>query len=154
MEKFAEPLTSQQIINTNGLLNLTQNKNLEILLDRSKISKLCYAQRLIYEVSAGNTTENNGFCYSSTGGSYTTDQGRTVLYASDPNQSFPNGYWLARNVYENLQHSDLYSFNAQLADSGTWHIKPMMRIDSSIVDNYPEKPVVRIVVNNFRGGFY
>lgn len=114
---------------------------------------MCYAQRLEYEVNPANNTHdvNNGFCYQNCGGNYTTDQGRTVLYASDPEEDYPGGYWLAKNIYENFQHTDLYWFTAQFADSGMWYMKPMMRIDSSIVDNYPEKPVVRIVVNSFRG---
>lgn len=149
--EFLPNLTQDQITHTNSLLTLTNNKNLKLLFERCKISKLCYAQRLIYEVGNGSTSINNGFCYTGGGGEYTTDSGRTVRKGTDPAQQYPNGYWLSTGIYENLQHSDLYNFNLQYADSGTWYMKPMMRIDSNIVDNYPEKPVVRIVVNNFRG---
>ena len=149
--RFQDSLNPDQITNTNNLLSLTNSKDLKLLYERCKISKLCYAQRLVYEVGNGSTSINNGFCYTGGGGEYTTDSGRTVRYGTDPVQQYPLGYWLSTGIYENLQHSDLYNFNLQYADSGLWYMKPMMRIDSSIVDNYPDKPVVRIVVNNFRG---
>jgi len=148
---FRFPLADSHVTHTNGLLSLTGSKDLEILLERSKISMMCYAQRLVYEVSSGSNTVNNGFCYTSTNATTTTDSGRTVYYTGIPSMSYPNGYWLARNIYENLQHTDLYWFPPQYSDTGSWFMKPMMRIDSSIVDTDPEKPVVRIVVNSFIG---
>lgn len=147
---FDQELSQDQINNTKGLMDSIDNAGLKLVYERCKLSKLCYAQRLVYEVSQNSSTENYGFCYTDCS-NYTTDSGRTVVHGYDPVQQYPDGYWLATDIYENLQHSDLYNFNPQFADSGTWYMKPMMRIDSSIVNNYPDKPVVRIVVNNFKG---
>ncbi|MCI0450651.1 MAG: hypothetical protein L0Y79_12890, partial [Chlorobi bacterium] len=144
--RFENPLDTTQISHVNGLLNLTDNKELEILFERSKISKLCYAQRLVYEAEGGN----NGFSYTTRINTPITDSGRTVVKACTtcppPNSSAPS--WLVKDIYENLQHSDLYDFNLQYADSGTWYMKPMMRIPVNTPD---DKKIVRIVVNNFQG---
>jgi len=154
--EFQNTLSPLQIANTNTLFTLSGSKNMKFLSERCKISKLCYAQRVVYEVTPppGNNGVNNGFCYQNTSGIYETDQGRTVLHActGNCNNNSPTSVgYLAQNIYENMQHSDLYNFDAQYADAGTWYVKPMMRIDSSIVDNFPEKPVVKIVVVNFSG---
>ena len=146
--RFETPLDTAQINHTNGLLGLTGSKNLDILLERSKISKLCYAQRVVYEAEGGN----NGFSYQSRLTDPIQDSGRMVVKgcASCP-PSAPAGL-LVSNIYENLQHTDLPNFNAQYADGETWFMKPMMRIDSSVVDNYPEREVVRIDVIPYNDG--
>jgi hypothetical protein len=58
---------------------------------------------------------------------YKTDSGRTVLHASldvTAEHPIPNEPgWLCRDIYENLQHTDLYYF-IQSADTGYWYFKP------------------------------
>jgi hypothetical protein len=142
---FANDLTSGQITNVNRLLSKTSG--LGFLYERCKISVLCYAQRLVYEIKdPGNSNlVNNGFCYQNNYGSYTTDQGRSVLHLV-PNTHIEND--IASGIYENLQHGDLYGFNLQFADDGLWYVKPMMRIPTGIQG---DKEVVRIDIINFSG---
>lgn len=146
---FNETLTPGQLSEINTLAGNIDAEDLKLYWERVKISRLCYAQRLVYEVSQNNNTTNYGFCYQSCNGEYMTDNGRTVLHA-DPNE-MTSGTYLAQNIFENMQHGDNANWNPQRADALIWYMKPMMRIDSSVVDNTPEAEVVRIDVVNFRG---
>jgi hypothetical protein len=144
-------LLESQITNYKNFLDSIKNQGgLYGFFERSFISKYCYGQRLIYEVAqdTGNYTLNYGFVYQNREkGGYTTDQGRTVIHAI-PNE-FPDnpepGY-IARNIYENLQHSDLFDFRQN--DKGTWYIKPVMKIPGNTP---PLTQVVRIEVIAFNG---
>jgi hypothetical protein len=148
---FASELNSTQLGEINTLRTGISNGDLKLYWERTKISRLCYAQRLVYEVSGtqGDTSTNYGFVYSSHSGEYTTDSGRTVIYAGVQQDNTPR--MILQNIYENMQHGDHPAWNIQRADAGTWYIKPVMRIDSAVVDNNPSAEVVRIDVINFRG---
>lgn len=133
-----------------GLMNTVKDNGLRGYFGRSKIEKLCYGQRLEYEAEGGN----NGFSYQRRSANVTSDSGKSVVHACLPDQTNcpetdATPRYLCDSIYENLQHGDLIDFT-QL-DTGTWFIKPMMRIDSSIVDLNPEDSIVRIDVINYRG---
>ncbi|MDD5363682.1 MAG: hypothetical protein PHN88_16280, partial [Ignavibacteria bacterium] len=138
-------LTGNQIGNYIGFLDSVKNKGgLYGFFERSFISKYCYGQRLRYEVQQypGNTSENFGFVYQNCmPGVYGTDEGRTVLHANPKANSA--GY-LCRDIYENIQHSDLFDFRQN--DIGTWHIKPVMKIPQNTPGS---KLVVRIEIVPF-----
>ncbi len=120
-------------------------------IERSRISRFCYGQRLVYKPAPdkNNTTFNYGFVYrKSERGNYETDNGRKVIHAV-PNQSYgksDSGY-LCRDIYENLQHTDLFDFRQN--DKGMWFIKPVMKIPEG---TQASKRVVRIEVVPFAGG--
>jgi hypothetical protein len=146
---FNQNLSTGQIAEIQNLTGDISGENLKLYWERVKISRLCYAQRLVYEVSQNNSTTNYGFCYQNCNGQYMTDSGRTVIYTGLPGNN-SQGY-IAQNIYENMQHGDLADWSPQYADAGTWHMKPMMRIDSTVVDSNPDANVVKIDVVNFRG---
>lgn len=146
---FNQNLTPGQITEIQNLTGDISAEDLKLYWERVKISRLCYAQRLVYEVSQNNSTTNYGFCYQNCNGQYMTDSGRTVIYTGLPENN-SQGY-IAENIYENMQHGDLADWSPQYADADIWHMKPMMRIDSTIVDSNPDANVVRIDVINFRG---
>lgn len=134
------------------LMNSIHNSGLKGYYGRNKIERLSYGQRLEYEVKqTGSTRVNSGFCYDSImSNTYETDSGKTVLHAKPyPDSGYNSPGYLCKNIYENLQHGDLIDFT-QLDDS-TWFIKPLMRIDSNVVDNNPNDSVVRIDVINYKG---
>jgi hypothetical protein len=140
-------LSNSQINRFKGVLDSIEDKGLLGFYDRVRLSQPCYGQRLVYEVGGqpDNTDLNYGFvyqhCMSQT---YTTDQGRTVLHAvPSTNQA---GY-LSKDIYENIQHSDLFDF--QRNERGTWYIKPVMRIPTGLADS---TSVVKIEVIPFSGG--
>jgi hypothetical protein len=58
---------------------------------------------------------------------------------------------IAWGIYENLQFGDLPFWNVQLADAGTWHVKPMMKIDRQVAFQHPDYEVIRIEVYNYNG---
>jgi hypothetical protein len=153
--KFQDILTPGQIYSSDSLISSVTNSGMDFLWERVKISRLCYGQRLEYEVPSDGTTQTNyGFCYQNYSGELTTDSGRTVVHACPSNcaSSDATPRYILNNIYENLQHTDLgYEFDLQSHDTGVWYMKPMMRIDSAIVDNNPTTPVVRIVAVNFNG---
>jgi len=142
-------LTETQIDNYIKFLDSVKNTgNLYGFFERSFISKYCYGQRLRYEVASenGNTTLNLGFVYKTRDrGSYGLDEGRTVVHAV-PQTGSTAGY-LCKDIYENLQHSDLFDFRQN--DDRTWYIKPVMRIPTGMQDGIN---VVRIDVISFNGG--
>ncbi|MBK8981338.1 MAG: hypothetical protein IPM38_03200 [Ignavibacteria bacterium] len=149
--QFGPSLSQEQKGNVQGLSDsITETNNLNAFVERSKISKLCYAQRLIYEAEGdSNLAYNYGFNYRTSRASIIQDSGRTVVYASSTGDSTPR--YICEDIYENLQHGDLPYFNLQYSDNGLWYLKPMMRIDSNIVDSEPEKSVVRIDIINYSG---
>ncbi len=142
---FDSTLTGLQIGNVASLSSTVSSNNLGFYNERCKLSQLCYAQRVIYEVTQppGDNNVNDGFCYRNTAGVYTTDSGRTVLHASLDNQ-YPTGYMLAENVYENRVFGTFIDFGH--GARGTWYFKPMMRIPVNTPDDVP---VVRIDVYNY-----
>jgi len=144
--KFTVDLEAGQKTNIDNLTDLVSGQGLNFLYERSKISKLCYAQRLIYEVKQPNTSNvNNGFCYSTTSGEWVTEaDGTTAIHASQIHDN--TARYIAHNIYENLQHGDLYNFNIQYADAELWYIKPRMRIPTGIPD---ETPIVKIEIVNY-----
>jgi len=144
--KSDTPLSDVQIKSFKELIGLMKQSDLLGFYERSFLGKYCYGQRLIYEVSpANNNTElNYGFVYQQRmNNTYETDEGRTVLHSKPGVQS--EGY-LCRDIYENLQQSDLFDFRQD--DKGTWYIKPVMKIPTGMQDNIP---VVRIDVVSFKG---
>ena len=145
---FDENLSPYQLGEIGSLTQNISNHDLKLYWERVKISRLCYAQRVVYEVTQdqGDSTTNYGFCYRNHTGEYTIDNGRTVIHASVQQDNTPR--FIAENVYENLQHGDQAAWNIQRADAGMWYMKPMMRIPVNTAD---DDPVVRIDVINFRG---
>jgi hypothetical protein len=137
------------------VLQQTAGSNYGLYYDRCKISQLCYAQRLVYEIApnGGSSTVNDGFCYRNCTGIYEEEpDGRTVLHACTGNciNTAPTaaGY-LAQNIYENLQQNIIIQFNPILgSDRGTWYVKPMLRIKQSDFRNDDTTPVVSISVYN------
>lgn len=137
--EFAITLNDSQINNMNWLIDTSNASGLITVFERRNIAMPCYGQRLVYEVPlySGDSLSNFGFCYRHTDAnvaSLKTDSGRTVLHASldvTAEHPVPNEPgWLCRDIYENLQHTDLYYF-IQSADTGYWFLKPQMRIDTS-----------------------
>jgi|GEM_PF-5075317 len=103
-------------------------------------------QRLIYEVSGRQNDHetNEGFCYSHIMPDvFTIDSGRTVLH---PVPGTNNSGYLCRDIYENLQHSDIFEKGH---DEGLiWYVKPVMRIKPGLPD---EIPVARIEMISYNG---
>src|SRR5690606_4776710 len=100
------------------------------------------SQRVVYEVAPGNnqTTVNDGFVYKNMTGIYGIDDGRTVRHATNappPGQSATSSGYICRDIYENMQHSDNIG-SWTWTDLQTWYLKPMMKIDSNIVDSDPD----------------
>jgi len=143
---FDQDISAFQRTQIQNLTGDISSESLQLYWERVKISRLCYAQRIVYEVSQNNNTTNYGFCYQNCNGQYITDSGRTVIYTGLPSNS--NQGYIAENIYENMQHGDLATWNVQQADADIWHMKPMMRIPANTND---DAEVVRIDVINFRG---
>ncbi|MBS1552985.1 MAG: T9SS type A sorting domain-containing protein [Bacteroidetes bacterium] len=145
---FDEPIGDYSSYVT-GLMNQVNNSGLKGFYGRNKIEKLCCGQRLIYEAEGGN----NGFSYSSNAGYLTMDSGRQVVKGCLNTMQCPETdgtpRYLCQNIYENLQHGDLIDFSQW--DLYDWHMKPVMRIDSNVVDNNPNAKVIRIDVINYKG---
>jgi hypothetical protein len=159
--EFAMPLTSPQINYMNWLIDTANASGLATVFERRNIAMPCYGQRLVYEVPlySGDSLTNFGFCYRHTDAnvaSLKTDSGRTVLHASldvTAEHPVPNEPgWLCRDIYENLQHTDLYYF-IQSADTGYWYFKPEIRINKSDYDDSSKQdyPVVKIIAYDFDG---
>ena len=113
--------------------------------ERSFISRYCYGQRLVYEVAAekGDKSCNYGFVYLGRDrGTFEKDGERTVIPASfrKNTRQVDSGY-ICRNIFENLQHSDLFNFRQN--DRGMWHVKPVMKIPAGTPGS---KKVVRIEI--------
>ncbi|MBK8981334.1 MAG: hypothetical protein IPM38_03180 [Ignavibacteria bacterium] len=140
--------TGSHVPNRKGLMDSVSDNQLKGIYSRINIEKMCYGQRLEYEISsAGSTTINDGFCYQNVmSNSYTTDGNRTVLR---PVPGTHSAGMLCENIYENFQHTDLYDFVQN--DTGTWFVKPVMKIDSSLVDTDPFKEIVKIIITNYLG---
>ena len=146
--KFGEPLRSDQIATMNSLITGTKNRGLKCDFQRINISRLCQdGQRIVFEAEGGN--EDYSYSSRPLGSVPFPDSGRSVIKgcASCP-PSMPAGM-LCESVLENLQFavSSTYSWGI----TQDWHLKPVMRIDSSIVDNSPTAPVIAIVTRNFKG---
>lgn len=142
-------LTDKQVLRVDNLADLAGENSMQRIFDRNRISRLCFAQRLIYEVNNNNSaTEHYGFCYKNCmSGTFTNDSGRTVLHA---NAGTHNAGWFAKDIFENMQHTDLYYF-AGTGDLETWYLKPVMRIKKNDFDVEDTTSVVRIDAVNFSG---
>lgn len=148
--KFNTSLSQMQKENITALNDSIAMNDMSAFIERSKISKPCYAQRLIYEAEGdSNFSFNYGFSYMTVTAPVEYDDDRRVVYCTIDSDNTPR--YICENIYENLQHCDLPYFNLQYADNGIWYLKPMLKIDSSIVDSEPEKPVVRIDIINYSG---
>ena len=147
---FGNPLDSQQKANVKNLMDSVSAEGLYGLYGRAKIERSCYFQRLIYEVSSnnGNTTTNDGFCYSvipdSVSSWLSNDSGRTVRYC---NPGTHKAGYICETIYENFHHNDLYDFVQ--ADILEWYMKPMMRIDTADFSPTSNVPVVAIIAKSF-----
>lgn len=131
----------------------SDNKGLRCLLERARISWLCLSQRLIYETGSNNDAtnklENYGFAYQYNKENVTIDDSnRSVLH---PRKNIDSAGWLCKNIYENLQHTDLYYFHPDSSDIKPWILKPEMRIDTSIFSPTDNTPVVEIRALNYNG---
>jgi hypothetical protein len=143
--EFNVQLTGSQINAFNTILTTVHGEpyNMKSMFERVNISQLCYAQRLVYEISQyGGTTENYGFCYKDVMGiTYDIDNGRTVLH---PVKQINQPGFIAENIYENIQHTDLYFFRPSKQDLDEWYVKPVMRINLEDFSPTSDVPVVRI----------
>ncbi|HLT23889.1 MAG TPA: right-handed parallel beta-helix repeat-containing protein, partial [Ignavibacteria bacterium] len=152
---FAATLTGTQITNVEDMISDVHNAGLKGVYNRAKIADLCLSgQRVEYEIASSNNqiTVNKGFVYKTMTGLYEVDNGRTVRHATNappPGQSSTSAGYICRDIYENMQHSDLFAW--QWDDAGTWILKPMMKIDSTVVDNNPGMEIVKIEIRNFDG---
>ncbi len=157
---FNKTILSAQETKLNSLISGAHTNNLKAIYERNNLSNLCYAQRLVYEVSnGGSTTVNDGFCWQNIAGDYGTESnGTTYIYACTGtsgciSQSTATGY-IAQNIYENFQHTDLPGFRPQVRDIWDWHLKPRMKIRQSDFED-PNKqtlPVVTIEAYCFNDG--
>ena len=150
---LGQPLTPYQIAKMNDLMTLVNNTGIKGIYNRNKIADaIINSQRVIYEVSnGGSIIENNGFCWQyvdTSVGSYVTDSSRTVLKCLT---GVNNAGVLCNRIYENLQHSDKLGNWGWSDTRYNWHLKPVMRIDSSVFSLNNTTPVVRIVKINFDG---
>ena len=146
-------LTPDQISRMNALMTLVDSTGIKGIYNRNKIADaIINSQRVIYEVSnGGSTIVNNGFCWQyvdTSVGSYVTDSSRTVLKCLT---GVNNAGVLCNSIYENLQHSDKLGNWGWSDIRYNWHLKPVMRIDSSVFSLNNTTPVVRIVKINFKG---
>jgi len=141
---FLNLKTSQQIDSFKALMNGLNSYNLSGEYSLVNISNLCYAQRLEYEAEGGN----DGFSYQRSTADVIQDSGRTVIHPCITNcDATPR--ILCDSIYENMQHGDLPIASLGPNDTLDWHIKPVMRIDSSEFSPDDTRPVVAIVVRNF-----
>lgn len=152
---FDATLTGTQISNVEDMMIDVHNAGLKGIYNRAKIADLCLSgQRVVYEVANGNNqiTVNKGFVYKTMTGLYEEDNGRTVRHATltpPPGQNPTSAGYLCKDIYENMQHSDLFAW--QWDDEGTWILKPMMKIDPNLVTSDPDREIVKIEVINFEG---
>lgn len=156
---FNAGLLPGQKSKTEALIDSVHQDGLKAIFERSNISNLCYAQRLVYEVSnGGSQTVNDGFCYQVCRGHYEVEQdGTTAIHACANPQQCNEENWdgmaqnICESIYENLQHTDLPGFRPQARDVWEWHLKPRMKIKQEDF-NDPNKqtlPVVTIKVYCF-----
>lgn len=141
----ASLLNDEQIYTYDTVLQQISARHLKGFIEKCNFSYPMYGQRLVYEITPppGNNSVNYGFCYNTTRGGYTTDNGRTVLHeVPDKNDT---GY-ICKDIYENFQHSDLFDFRQN--DKGKWYIEPVMRIPPGLPDGLT---VVTIDVVSFDG---
>jgi hypothetical protein len=147
---FADPLTDAQKNHVKNLMDSVNSAGLKGVYDRIKLSDLCFGQRVEYEVTSGTGSHsvNDGFCYTQRDNntcSYTTDSGRTVLYC---NKSVNNSGYIARNIFENMQHSDIFDWGWN--DAVDWYIRPMMRIKQSDFSDTSNTLVAAVSTYNFK----
>lgn len=145
--EFGVLLNPLQIKRVNSIYDSVRKYNLPILSGRINIENMMYGQRLVYEAEGNNDkTYNYGFSYQTVRGKIESDSGSIVVSACTSEKCDKTPRYLAENIYENLQHGDMFDFVQE--DAGNWYIKPRMRIP---VGNSPELPVVRINAVNFKG---
>jgi hypothetical protein len=128
-------------------MNAVNSGGLRGIYSQVNITNFCYGQSLVYEAEGGNW----GFSYGTRRGKIEQEQGRTVLHActTDCGEWDATPRYILENITENLQHTDRNSGKPN--DLGNWKIRPMMKIDSMVVDNHPDWPVVKVNIINFQG---
>jgi len=150
-EQFIDPNT--QLPKVQSLVNGSHSNNLKAVFERSNVSNLCYAQRLVYEVANGNghIDINDGFCYQTISGIHEVEtDGTTAIHACvNPNECNVQGWvaipqYICSNIYENFQHTDLPGFRPQERDVWEWHLKPRMKIKQSDF-NDPNKQTMPVI---------
>lgn len=120
--------------------------DVESLQSLRAINTYTSGQRLIYEVSSRQNDHetNEGFCYSRVMEDvFTIDSGRTVLH---PVPGINYSGYLCRDIYENLQHSDIFEKGHD--DGLIWYVKPVMRIKPGLPDGIA---VARIEMISYSG---
>ena len=144
--EFPTPLSTVQEGNIQTLINTVQNKDLKFFYEHIFLSKLCYAQRLVYLVhKPGETNQtNNGFCFQNTSGNLSVINDTTILEV--PIQPNPEYMPVCGSIYENFQHSDYF---ARQNDKSDWFVKPMVKLDMSNISD--DTPVFRIVYFDYAG---
>jgi len=159
---FNYPINGTQKTKVENLIAGAHSETLKAIYERSNISNLLYAQRLVYEVAngSGHIDENDGFCYQDISGVYEEEpDGTTAIHACvNPSECNTQNWdaipqYICSNIYENLQHTDLPHFRPQERDKWDWHLKPRMKIKQTDFED-PNKqtlPVVTIYVYAFDG---
>jgi len=159
---FNYPINGTQKTKVENLIAGAHSETLKAIYERSNISNLLYAQRLVYEVAngSGHIDENDGFCYQDISGVYEEEpDGTTAIHACvNPSECNTQNWdaipqYICSNIYENLQHTDLPHFRPQARDVWDWHLKPRMKIKQTDFDD-PNKqalPVVTITPVRFDG---
>jgi hypothetical protein len=156
---FNKGIETGQLNKTNYLIDIAHQNGLKAIYERSNISNLCYAQRLVYEVVNGSsTTVNDGFCYQTCRGKYEIEpDGTTAIHACVNPLDCNIENWdgipqnICESIYENLQHSDLPGFRPQARDVWDWHLKPRMKIKQQDFNINDTRPVVSIIPVRFDG---
>ncbi len=157
---FNKGIEGYQQTHMNNLITDAHTNTLKAIYERSNISNLCYAQRLVYEVAngSGHIDVNNGFCYQNISGLFETEpDGTTAIHACVNPEECNNQNWdaipqyICSNIYENLQHTDLPNFRPQIRDVWDWHLKPRMKIKQADYNPNDDRPVVTITPVRFDG---
>lgn len=121
--------------------------NRDFYSDRCRTAFLCYARRIeINSINEDTSKHLNSLYFKNTAGDYTVDKGYRVIHAA-PDKKYPHGFILAQNITygkENILNDNLEK------DSGTWYIKPKLRINKDDFDNMDTDPVAAVVIYNCR----
>lgn len=156
--KITGSLESDAIDNEKNLFDSVSADGLKGVYERVKLSNMCSAQRVEYEVtqSTGSHNINDGFCYTGRDNntcSYlesdkdpATNKTISGVLKSEKNTNKP-GY-IAKNIFENMQHSDIFEW--QWNDAIDWKIRPMLRINTSDFNSESEEVAAAIITYNYK----
>lgn len=151
--------TGDYIQGVKEILEANENHNLKTLMMRPKIEWLCFGQRSDYQCEYIPKDAGDFWYYSydsTKTGIDTIDNssygnGARVKYCkyNSSNPGEDSGYAVKnlRSNREQVNPLETWQGDAQCA----WLVKPRIRIDSSEVDNNPNKKVCRIDVYNYYG---